>query len=249
MNSRVALLALPSICFNLCLDPTSTQSATRSNTNIYQDFLRVLQLRYEGTDRALEYMSKLMKGTNVKDATSPSTIRSGSEPTADSERVTRPRSSFSRNATGIDIVTAEPRKYVQICYTLDFFLCHGRMPLKEDIPAILLPRNLETAQVERNHHNNNATTRLSDIENADQIQPSDDIIMNQATTSDSPNDWASTNPFQSGNDDHPLTLMDDPLDQIGTNPDGFSFENFMTDGPFSGIEQLQNMLETYPDWL
>lgn len=41
-------------------------------------------------------------------------------------------------------------------------------------------------------------------------------------------------------------LTDAPFGKTLADPDGFSFEDFMTDGPASGIGRLQDMLYAYP---
>lgn len=47
-----------------------------------------------------------------------------------------------------------------------------------------------------------------------------------------------------------VMFTDDPFGDAAaaadSNPGNFSFADFMTDGPYSGIERLQNMLYTYP---
>ncbi|OQU94610.1 Fungal specific transcription factor domain-containing protein [Cladophialophora immunda] len=258
--SMVAFLALPSICYNLDLSShASTQRNTRSRgTNIYQDFLRVLQLRYEGTDRALNNMSKLVGHMDLEDVTSPSTTRSRSENNATGHRdLSRPPGILApaKRGSGIDIVTSDPQKYIQMSHTLDFFLSRGRFPTQYDNPPDLISSAAESHgspspspmddsvagetndTVERSHH-------PEGVELPGQGDAGPSIW---PAPSPGSNDLLAPGEAGTGSTALSAMLAGDPFDQAASGL-GFSFEDFMTDGPNSGIERLQSMLYTYPDW-
>jgi len=259
----VAYLALPSICYNLDQSSRAFPQATSHgrSANIYQDFLRVLQLRYEGTDRALDNMSKLMSNMNVEDATTPSTARSGSEhsPVAQVEPMrSSGRSVLAKNGSGIDIVVSEPQKYIRMSYTLDFFLSHGRFPTIGDIPPSLLsssgnPEGWTTTGAMNNlngvggvgtmarvHHSQHGTS-----DGTNQVAIRNSVW---AVSSPGSNNVGASSEARTGSPQLSDMLANDPFGQGGIDPDGYSFEDFMTDGPLTGIEQLQNVLHRYPGW-
>lgn len=259
---RVAFLALPSVCYNLNLHSCApTQNSNHvSRTNIYQDFLRVLQLRYEGTDRALNNMSQLMCDMNLEDATSPSTARSGSDYSlaVRQESLGPADSSIPMNSwSGIDIVVSEPQKYVQMNYKLDFFLSRGRFPTRGDIPSSLTSpdeieesADLDLARDLAGRGASDAVVRTQQPQIGPSDFPSQDPIRNPDWAASSPgsNCLADPGEVRTCGPELAAMLMDDPFGQPGINPDGFSFEDFMTDGPSTGIERLQNMLYRYPGW-
>ncbi|KAI1628071.1 hypothetical protein EDD37DRAFT_291051 [Exophiala viscosa] len=260
--SMVAFLALPSICHNMDLSsrpPTQLVSHSAS-TNIYQDFLRVLQLRYEGTDRALDNMSKLTTDMNLENATSPSIARSITEqrPTGREDLTRLCKTPPARARSGINMVISDPRKYVQMSQTLDFFLSRGRFPTKEDSPL-----NLPSSPVEVDRLTGSGPMRDSTADRttdstmgSHQSQDGASNFPIQAPVGESlwtaspsaPIDSTATAAIPTGNPELPMTLTDDPSAETGINSDDFSFEDFMTDGPFSGIERLQDMLQAYPSW-
>ncbi|EXJ74878.1 uncharacterized protein A1O5_01574 [Cladophialophora psammophila CBS 110553] len=260
--SMVAFLALPSICYNLDLSSrASTQKTTHGHgANIYQDFLRVLQLRYEGTDRALNNMSKLVGHMNLEDATSPSTARSRSEHTPTGLKgLSRPSetSGPAKSASGLDIVTSDPQKYIQMSDTLDFFLSRGRFPTKYDNPPDLLSSSDEAdGSPSPSLMNDLIAGRERDTVRKTHNQAGPAELSSRpgigdpawAASSIESNDLMASSELVTGSAELSAMLTDDPFGQAVTNPDGFSFEDFMTDGPNSGIERLQNMLYTYPDW-
>ena len=238
-----------------------TQIASHgASANIYQDFLRVLQLRYEGTDRALDNMSKLTTDMNLENATSPLTARSGSEqrPQAREDSTRLCETPPTRARSGINMVISEPRKYVQMSQTLDFFLSRGRFPTKEDTPLNLLSSPGDIDRLTGSSPMHDLTTgRTSDrIMGSYESQAGASQLPNQAPVRESlwtasptaPIDFTASGGIPPGSPELPVTLTDAPSAETGINPDDFSFEDFMTDGPFSGIERLQNMLHTYPAW-
>lgn len=258
----MAFLALPSVCYNLDLSSrVPTQVGNRgAGANIYQDFLRVLQLRYEGTDRALDNMSMLMANMNLQDATSPSTARSGSEQSLSRrEDLIRPSEKPPAKArNGINMIITEPRKYLQMSQTLDFFLSRGRFPTKEDIPLSLLPLPGEVDRSTGSRSVYDSTAGRTNATTVREYQPQDGTSNLPSQAPDRGPVWTASPPgtidftasgvVGAGSAELPMTLTDNPSGAPDLNPDDFSFEDFMTDGPFSGIERLQNMLHTYPAW-
>lgn len=257
----MALLALPSVCYNLDLSSTGAGAASAQNvprsygTNVYRDFLRVLQLRYEGTDRALDNMAKLMTDMNLEDATSPSATRYGPEysPTEPEELFRPPeRPAPPKNGSGIDIIISDPPKYIQMSYTLDFFLCHGRFPTKQDIP----PHFSSPGGAERRtapglpYDWTSGRTNTQHSQVAASGLPARAATKNIAWTGSPPgsSDRSTSDEARTGSTDISVTHTDDAFFQGSTDPNDFSFEDFMTDGPFTGIGQLQNILHRYPDW-
>lgn len=251
---RVAFLALPSVCYNLDLSKRSAPGQDRTNSpgsNIYRDFLRVLQLRYEGTDRALGNMSRLMNNMDLEDATSPSTARSGSEDRPFRHQELRRSSDIQhspKSGSGIDIVVTDPRKYIQMSYTLDFFLSRGRFPTKSEYPPMLLstfdearagpgPDSASDA-VSPDYMSNNGTSSFPN--QAANVKPS------WEASSIGSIDLTAADGHRTDNSELSAMFTHDALGQTSTHADLLSFENFMTDGPFSGIEQLENMLYAYP---
>jgi hypothetical protein len=256
----VAFLALPSVCYNLDINSRANRQDTNNpGANIYQDFLRVLQLRYEGTDMALGNMSKLMSGMNLEDATSPNTAISGSDQSPRShERVPRPSkiSGPRKGGNGLEIVVADPQKYIKMAFTLDYFLSRGRFPTKCDLPP-----NIRSSPGE-----SDGSTSSSMVNHSNADGPSDPVVRtheHQVGASDPFSQTVNRNHFplglptgsevligsgegRTGDQDVSVTLTDDPVSQSGLDPGEFSFEDFMTDGPFSGIEQLQTILHSWP---
>ena len=120
--------------------------------NIYQDFMRVLQLKYEGADRAFDNVAKLLRDMNVRDVTSPTSMPFESPESAPvSDRLGRTDQSISRGS-GLDIIISDPRRFVNMSYTLDFFLGYGRFPrqgeLHKELTALFeigrLPSGIES---------------------------------------------------------------------------------------------------------
>ncbi|OAL23906.1 hypothetical protein AYO22_06082 [Fonsecaea multimorphosa] len=258
--SMVAFLALPSICYNLDLSShTNKQKTIRSpGTNIYQDFLRALQLRYEGTDRALNNMSKLVGHMDLEDVTSPSTAQTRSENNAtghkEFDRILG-MSAPAKRGGGIDIVTSDPQKYIQMSQTLDFFLSRGRFPTKYDNPPDPVsspveshgspnPRPMDDLVVGQTSSTVERSQRAGDADLPGHAIADPSIWPASSTGS---NSLLAPGGAGTGSTELSTMLTDDAFDQAASSL-GFSFEDFMTDGPDSGIERLQNMLYTYPDW-
>lgn len=254
---RVAFLALPSLCYNLDLDSSASRQpgTNHPRANIYQHFLKVLQLRYEGTDTALDNMTKLLHDVNVQDATSPLTARTGSQssPTDREESIQAAEPSMpTKSGKGLEIIISEPQKYIQMSYTLDFFLCRGRFPAKDDIPLpnFLVPQGLVEGSNGSDLVSGIAGRTSAKMAKTNHFVPSD--VPNQATNNSLPQVASSTesngftvpNEVSIGTPEVSTMLTDDSL--RGINPDDFYLDDFMTDGPFAGIEQLQNMLHNYP---
>ncbi|OAL19718.1 hypothetical protein AYO20_11590 [Fonsecaea nubica] len=251
--SMVAFLALPSICYNLDLsnNATTQKAASTSGANIYQDFLRVLQLRYEGTDRALGNMSKLVNHMNLEDATSPMTVKSTSENHL-AERSELDRSMEmadpAKRGAGIEIVISDPQKYLHMSNTLDFFLSRGRFPSNHDNSSNLVvsPADSDASPIP-DRMNDSAAGDSSDatLRSLQTTSMADCVL---ATSSSGLNESVASRGAGSGNVELSVMLTDEPFASDAIHPYDFSFEDFMTDGPNSGIERLQNMLYAYPDW-
>lgn len=264
-RSRVAFLALPSICHNLDRnDRASTQKAIHNpGGNVYKDFLRELQLKYEGTDRTLNDMSKLMSEMDLEDATSPSTARSESEHGPATNRgnpLARPSEASipPKSGAGIDIVVSYPQKYLQISYMLDFFLSRGRFPTKCDRPADILPQSLGSIEGSLSAGLMNgmsapemgcAAASLQQSQSSFSDFSSQNIIAKSAWISSSigSSDLTTSGEVGTRSVDLSSMLMGDPFGEAAASPDDLSLKDFMTDGLYSGIERMQNMLYTYPD--
>lgn len=256
----MAFLALPSVCYNLDVNSRAVRQDTNNpGANIYQDFLRVLQLRYEGTDMALGNMSKLMSGMNLEDATSPNTAISGSDHSPRSHEELSRQSKISvprKGGSGLDIIVTDPQKYIKMTFTLDYFLSHGRFPTKADLPP-----NIRSSPGESD--GSTSSSMVNDF-NADGV--SDPVARtheHQVEASHPSGQAVSRNNFpvvlpigsegltgssegRTGDPHVSVMIADDPVSSSGLDPGEFSFEDFMTDGPFSGIEQLQTILHSWP---
>lgn len=189
--AMVVYIALPSICHKLgnTSHDQSEPSTPVASGNIYQSFLKVLQLKYEGADNALGNMSKLVDDMNMDHARSPSTVNSDLI--------------YEHNmGNGLDMIIASPHKYMRMVATLDYFLRQGHFPSKTDL----------------------------------------DIRAEHDVSSQSGLDRAIA--------DDALSVMPEglPSDVTGQPFLDFSFDDFMLDGPFAGIERLSDMLHNHYDW-
>lgn len=207
--AMVVYIALPSICQKLGnAGNDSAISTPNAPSNIYQDFLRVHQLKYEGADTALGNMSKLVDDMTMDHARSPSNVSS--------ELIYEHNLSNS----GLDLVVSAPHKYMQMVSTLDYLLRHGRLPTKTDLDT---------------YTEDPPSNEMPDVGNkgsrSQQYGPVDRAFSNDA-----------------------LSVMPESLsasDVAGpptSNTMDFSFDDFMLDGPFAGIERLSDMLHNYYDW-
>ncbi|KIW13030.1 hypothetical protein PV08_08217 [Exophiala spinifera] len=255
--SMVAFLALPSICYNLNLtNRAQPQRPSQTyGTNIYQDFLRVLQLRYEGTDRALSNMAKLMSDMNMEDATSPSTARSDSTSNISSNqrqgRTSSATLATTKSVSGIDIVVSDPQKYVQICQTLDFFLSRGRFPTRYDTSSSIpspptAPERLPSAgmPVWATAEGSGATGRGQFEQSMGRNLFSRDMALDSANvdTSAESSELLPTSETSTAAVELSVALLDNPFQEAIANPEYFlfeDFETFMTDGPYRGADRSQ----------
>jgi hypothetical protein len=254
----VAFLAFPSVCYNL--DLSSRVSSHSPGVNIYQDFLRVLQLRYEGTDRALGNMSKLMVEMNLEDVTSPATIRSESEPspatTGEMIRLSKHSAPVKGATAGMDIVVSAPQTYIRMSYILDFFLSRGRFPMKEEIPQRLLPSqpghtnpyvsSAATNSIIGGTGQASRGTRAAQGRSTDFSSEAGSGTPNWLAASTISNNATTSSEARINNPELSTPVMEDSFGREAFNSEIFSLEDFMTVETLPAIEQLQNMLQTYP---
>lgn len=200
-----------------------------------------------------------MSRINLKNATSPSTLQYGFEYSlTEMEVLIQPSNRLVpiTSSGGIDIIISDPRKYIQISYTLDFFLSHGQFPTNSNIPPHLSSRGETEGSIASGFADDLTSGGASDTmaiiqrsQNASSnfhIRPSS----RSSCTGSSPelNEVVASDEVRICSPKVPVVLTDDSFGQPGINPNDFSFEDFMIDGQFRGIEQLQNRLHSYPGW-
>lgn len=202
-------------------------------------------------------MSKLLKSINVKDTTSPAAYLSGSDQfmMEDSHAFQVSKTSHTvEGIAGLDMVVSEPQKYIRIIFTLDFFLAHGRSPARGEITAFLhsvmdeKTANVAAQSFEGDLSAMGMSPPPAEVGTQETLRQQADGRSSQQAESTASINGSNLTALQACSQEPSITLTDDPLAQLGMNPENFSFETFMTDGPFTGIEQLQNILETYPSW-